>query len=63
MVPGLYVFMRVFDHDHGRIDHGADGNRDASQGHDVGVDTLPIHDRESGQMPSGKLTMATSGGA
>ncbi len=41
------VFVGVFDHDNGSIHHGADGNGNASQAHDVGVDSLPFHDDEA----------------
>src|SRR5881628_1478400 len=33
--PPLQRFMSVFDHDDRRVDHGADGNGDAAQGHNV----------------------------
>ncbi len=34
----LQMFMQVFNHDDGRVHHGADGNGDAGKRHDVGVD-------------------------
>ena len=43
------MLVRVLDHDHRRIDHRADGNGDSPEGHDVGVDALPIHDCERGE--------------
>ena len=44
MPPAFKVFMGVLDHHHGGIDHGADGNGNAAQRHDVGVHPLPAHD-------------------
>ncbi len=38
--------MRILDHDDGRVHHRADGNRDASQGHDVRGDAELIHRQE-----------------
>ena len=51
VLPRFDVLVRVFDHDHRGIDHRADGNRDASEGHDVGVDALVVHDDERHQHP------------
>ena len=47
--PMLQVFVGVFDHDHRRIDHGANGNRDAAQRHDVRVHPLVAHHDEGDQ--------------
>ena len=41
--------MEIFDHDDGRVDHGADRDSDAAQRHDVGVDALDVHHDERGQ--------------
>ena len=41
--------MGIFNHDDRRIDHCADGDGDAAQAHDVGVDPLEIHDDKSNQ--------------
>ncbi len=49
LVPGLNVLVGVFDHDDCCIDHRSDGDRDATQRHDVGVDALPLHDHKSNQ--------------
>ena len=49
MIPRLDFLVRVFDHHHRRIDHGADGNGNATERHDVGVDTLHTHDDEGDQ--------------
>ncbi len=51
MTPGFKVLVRIFDHDHRRIDHRTNGNRNAAQGHDVGIHSLPIHDREGCENP------------
>ncbi len=40
----LDVLVGVLDHDDGRVHHGADGDGDAAQRHDVGVDALLVHD-------------------
>ena len=50
--PGLQPFqmlVRVLDHDDGGIDHGADGDGDAAQAHDVGVDAERAHGDEGDQ--------------
>jgi hypothetical protein len=49
LVPSLEVLVRVLDHHHGGIDHGADGDGDPAERHDVGVDALLLHDDEGGQ--------------
>ena len=41
--------MRVLDHDDGGVHQRADGDGDPPQGHDVGVDPLPGHDKEGGE--------------
>ena len=43
VLPSLQLLVRVLDHHHGRIHHRADGDCDAAQGHDVGVDALIAH--------------------
>ena len=43
VLPGLQLLVGVLDHHHGRIDHGAHGNRNPAQRHDVGVDALVAH--------------------
>ena len=43
VLPGLQLLVGVLDHHHRRIDHGAHGNRNPAQGHDVGVDALVAH--------------------
>ena len=40
------MFMCVLDHDDGAVNHGADGDGDAAEAHDIGVDSLPAHDEE-----------------
>jgi hypothetical protein len=49
VLPGLQLLVRVLDHHHGRVHHRADGDRDAAQRHDVGVDALVAHHDEGGQ--------------
>src|SRR5450830_1144320 len=49
VVPCLDVFVRIFDHDHGGIDHGANGDGDAAQRHDVRVHPLVVHYRKGDQ--------------
>jgi hypothetical protein len=49
VLPGLELLVRVLDHHHRRVDHRADGDRDAAQRHDVGVDALVAHHQEGGQ--------------
>ncbi len=49
MLPALDVLVGVFYHHHRRIDHRADGDRNAAQRHDIGVDPLVTHDDERGQ--------------
>src|SRR6185369_6430776 len=38
------MLMGILDHDDGGIDHGADGNRNAAEAHDVGTDPHQPHD-------------------
>ena len=42
----LQVLVRVLDHDDGRVDHGADGDGDAAEAHDVGADAEHLHGDE-----------------
>ena len=42
----LQMFVGVLDHDDTGVDHGSDGDRDAAERHDVGVDALVIHHDE-----------------
>ena len=46
--------MRVLDHDYCSIHHGTDGNGNAPQRHDVGVNALVMHDDERRQNPQGQ---------
>ena len=43
----LQVFVDIFNHDNGRIDHGTNSNGNATKAHDIGIDTLPLHDDET----------------
>ena len=43
------MLVRVLDHDDGGIDHRPDGDRDAAQAHDVGVDAERPHADEGGE--------------
>ena len=45
----LDVFVSIFNHDNGSINHGADGDGNATQTHNVGVDPLSFHDDEADQ--------------
>ena len=49
VLPLLESAMGVLDHHDGGIDHRADRDRDAAQGHDVGVDAAALHDDEGAQ--------------
>ena len=49
VVPDLDFFVRVFNHHYRGVDHRADGNGDAAERHDVGVDSLMTHDDEGNQ--------------
>ena len=39
----LQMLVRVLDHDDRRVDHRADGDRDAAEAHDVGAQAQQIH--------------------
>ena len=52
--------MRVLDHDDRRVDHGADGDRDAAKGHDVGANPSAFMAMNAMRMPTGSIMMATS---
>ena len=43
------VFVGIFDHDDRRVDHRADGDGDAAETHDIGVNPLDVHDHEGDQ--------------
>ena len=43
------MLVGVLDHDDGRVDHGADGDGDATQAHDVGVHSKQAHCNEGDQ--------------
>ena len=43
VVPALQMLVRVFNHHDRGINHGANGNRNAAQRHDVGIDALVVH--------------------
>ena len=44
VIPLFEPFVRVFNHDDGGIHHRPDGNGNASQRHNVGVQPLEMHD-------------------
>ena len=48
------VLMGVLDQDDGPVDHGPDGDGDAAQGHDVGVDALQAHGQEGDEHGGGQ---------
>jgi len=57
VVARLRVFemlVQVLHHDDGGVHHGADGDGDAAQRQDVGVDALPAHDGEGSQNADGQ---------
>ena len=43
----LQMLVGVLDHDDGRVHHGAYGDGDAAEAHDVGAETQGLHRRES----------------
>ena len=43
VLPGLQLLVGVLNHHHGCIDHGAHGDGNPAQGHDVSVDALVAH--------------------
>ena len=49
VLPFLNVLVRVLDHHDRRVDHGADGDGNAAERHDVGVDALIAHHDEGEQ--------------
>ena len=56
----LQVLVRVLDHHDGRVDHRADGDGDAAQAHDVGVDASRRIAMKAISTPTGSIRMATS---
>ncbi|MNK96911.1 hypothetical protein D3C87_1172220 [compost metagenome] len=50
----LHVFVDVLDHHYGAIHHGADGDGDTAEGHDVGVDPLQVHHDKGRQNGDGQ---------
>ncbi len=45
----LQMLVGVLDHDDRGVDHGTDGNGNAAQAHDIGVDPLGMHDHKGQQ--------------
>ena len=43
------VLVKVFDHDDRRVHHCPDGNGNARKGHDIGVDSLELHNGEGNE--------------
>ena len=48
------MLVRILDHDNGAIDHGADGNGDAAEAHDVGAKAEPAHGGEGQENAHGQ---------
>ncbi|CZZ70918.1 Uncharacterised protein [Enterobacter hormaechei] len=44
MIPLLKPLMRILNHHNGGIHHRSDGNRNPSQRHNIGVQSLEVHD-------------------
>ena len=61
LVLALEMLVRVLDHDDAGVDHHADGEREAAEAHDVGVDAEQLHhqDRRPAGRSAGRTT-ATS---
>src|SRR5205809_1733392 len=55
--------MRVLDHDDSGIHHGADGNGDATEGHDVRGDAQLVHRQERKQNGNGQSDDGNQRGA
>ena len=51
VLPLFQPFMRILDHDDSGIDHRPDGNRNAAQRHNIGVQSLKVHDNKSNTQP------------
>ena len=51
MLPLFQPFMRILDHDDSGIDHRPDGNRNATQRHNIGIQPLEVHDNKSNTQP------------
>ena len=45
----LQMFVGIFNHDDGSVDHCSDGNGNSTQTHDVGIDSLKVHDDKGHQ--------------
>ena len=57
----LDVLVQILDHDDGRVDHRSDGDGDAAERHDVGVDPHPAdHGERTRGCPAASVAMATS---
>ena len=48
------LLVRIFDHDDRRIHHGADGDGDAAQGHDIGGQMESKHGQEGNDNGNGQ---------
>ena len=60
MSPVFDVLVGVLDHDDGSVDHRTNGNGDAAERHDVGVDALMMMMMKAISTPSGSDTIATN---
>jgi hypothetical protein len=49
----IQMLVRVLDHDDRAVDHHADGDRDAAQAHDVGVDAEQVHHQQADEHAAG----------
>jgi len=59
----LQKFVRVLDHDDGRIHHRADGDGNAAERHDVGGQSHPIHRQERKENGDGQRDDGNERGA
>ena len=57
------MFVGVLDHDDGGVDHGADGDGDAAEAHDVGAEAEQFHRHERHQDADGQHDDGDQGAA
>ena len=62
-MPGLELLVCILDHHDSRVDHRTDGNGDATERHDVGIDSLVVHDDEGHEHAHGERDDGNQGRA
>ncbi len=57
------MLVHIFDHNDGAVDHGTDGNRNTTEGHNIGVNPLQAHNDKGSQNSHGQANNCHQGRA